>query len=199
MFKKKYFELPTEVKGFCHKVESYMGILDEELTKKVREEYNKYFTVYNLEHHSTNNLLIRLRTLGLINKCKCLTPDNLNRLFVNGIGRMEFPNPHLYPVLPLENISRVAEAFDLIKGYYTDKELINDRYKEEIYQSLKLDFYGDWYGMLNMSEEESTMFWIKKLKILIKLEPNEQNQVTMRNIIIRRYPNLEAYESYLLE
>lgn len=187
-----------DVISFCNRIESYMGILGKDLTKKVTKDYNKYFDVYSLIHHS-NAGLIKIRALGLIQKCKCLTPDNINDLLTISIGKIEFPKEELYPVLPIDNIDSVMEAFDLIKGYYSDRRLLDEYSRREILLNLKLDFYADWHKMVNMSEDESIKFWVDKIKALINIEPNSQNRVTMKNVIIRRFPNLEAYETYLLE
>lgn len=181
---------------FVNIFESYLGILNHQLQKRLQKESRN--PVYKLSHHSNQHLL-RLQCFRLYKSCNQLTPDNLYML-VNDYRSMVVDvlsrsihqlNPLLYPVLPSYHINKILDAYSKVKPYYSNKDnILRDDFLEI---DLRTNFYSDWKRLLKLSDEKAQEFWIQQMLSLVNMEKEEQAQRTILNVIRRNYPSIDRY------
>lgn len=192
-----------EAYNLCLLFQSRLGILQNKLLSELKDEFEKNQSVYELMHHE-NQVLLSCQLFRLAKKCKQETPENFEALKTevfyrnNGIGGSLYLtdfseevlklNPNLYPKYPVENHQKVLDIYYKISGYYTNK--VQKSYVE---LSLKVNFYGNWKELLELSEKASDSYWVDRVLELVYLETNKDNQVTMLNIIKRNCPRIEEY------
>lgn len=189
-----------EAYELCLLFQSRLGILQNKLAQLLQDEFETHKSVYELLHHQ-NQALLSCQLFRLAKKCKQETPENFETLKERVFYTKNEPKlltdfsekvlglePDLYPRYPLENHQNVLDIYDKIRGYYTNKIP-----KSYIELSLKVNFYGDWERLLNLSEKSSNLYWVERVLELVHLEPNKDNQVTILNIIKRNRPRIEEY------
>lgn len=193
--------LSETVRTFVDTVESLLGILNEQLYKKVVKELEDNYSVYNLQHNR-NDILLMLQTYRLVKECECKTPQNLPQFheeikkLIGDLDPLDI-NEYLlnlpldrYPVLPKDHINTILEAYEKVKPYYTHHQ----PRKVDIWYQLVLNFYSDWKNLLSIKDDSIAQeHWLNEMLILVEIEENTQARNTILNVLQRNYPPLEEY------
>lgn len=191
-----------EAYNLCLLFQSRLGILENKLLYALEDEFEKNKSIYELLHHK-NQILLSCQLFRLAKKCKQKTPENFEKLIkevlytttLNTITSLsDFSenllqlDSDLFPKYPVENHEKIIEIYNRIVGYYSVKP--DKTYVELL---LKINFYGNWKDLLESSEKNSDLYWVDRILELVYLEPNNDNRVTILNIIKRNCPRIEEY------
>lgn len=172
---------------FINSLQSYLGIVDNELWFKMYDEYREHSSVYDMNHN--NPILLKAQAIRLVKQCTCLTQseETYLELIKSHIKPYLFTKT-LYPVFPVENMDRLRSMYYKISPFL--KPMSADE-KQGIYQYWDkmniLLFYSDWYNLLN-SERAVKTFYKERLGYLLYMVENKESAL---NVLARFADSLE--------
>lgn len=176
------------IEKFINAVQSYLGILNNELWFKMYDEYRKNSSVYDMNHNKS--MLLKAQVIRLAKQCTCLTndPESYLSLIDSYVNPDKFIKS-LYPVFPVENMDRLKIVYNKLSPYFSKRSATEaaQLYKHWDNGNVLL-FYADWYNLINKYSVAKDFYVERLTAILCMVDPG--NLTVAQNTLDRFYDTI---------